>query len=138
MPGEKGNQAMTYGKNEDGTYSLILTEKENTQLLAGEILSKRTEYSGGITDFSLSASTKKRKEYKVVAVSENANNFGLRSMILIARDGEAWKAAANDLNLSKKGETLEVFGHDFSLLGFEIPERLPDAPPDVVKQVWGS
>jgi len=82
------------------------------------------------------------KEFKVASVSENRNSFGLRGMILVARDGEAWQVAANNLNEKKKGEILKVpsFGGkvDFSYLEFEIPERVVDAPPGVVEEVWGK
>lgn len=82
------------------------------------------------------------KEFKVASVSSNRNSFGLRGMILVARDGEAWQVAANNLNEKKKGTVLRVptFGGkaDFSHLEFEVPERLSDAPPGVVKEVWGK
>lgn len=82
------------------------------------------------------------KEFKVVSLSKNLNSFGLRGMILMAQDGEAWQVAANDLNVKKHGEIVRVpsFGGSvsFSHLGYEIPERLTDAPPNVVKEVWES
>lgn len=82
------------------------------------------------------------KEFKVASVSSNRNSFGLRGMILVARDGEAWQVAANNLNERKKGTVLRVpaFGGkaDFSHLEFEVPERVSDAPPGVVEKVWGK
>lgn len=39
----------------------------------------------------------KRKEFKVVAVSENTNSFGLRQMIVVARDGETYKVEGLNL-----------------------------------------
>jgi hypothetical protein len=82
------------------------------------------------------------KRFIVASVSSNRNSFGLTGMILIARDGEAWQVGANDLNRNAKGTTVAVPVRrrrpDFSHLGFEIPERLPSAPPAVVDEVLGS
>ena len=81
----------------------------------------------------------KTKTFIVAAVSANRNNFGLTGMILISGDGEAWQVAANDLNRRPKGTSITVpLRHrtpDFSRYGYEIPERLPDAPPAVVSEV---
>ena len=85
---------------------------------------------------------KKTKTFKVAAVSSNTNSFGLKSMILVAKDGEAWQVAANSINVKKKGDTITVdaskpFDLEFSARSFEIPERLhPDCPPSAVKEVW--
>ena len=61
-------------------------------------------------------------------------------MILIARDGEAWEVAANDINVKPPGTVLKVsYLHrpTWAGLGFETPERLcPDATPELVKEVW--
>lgn len=81
------------------------------------------------------------KNFRVAAVSRNQNSFGLTGMILIAADGEAWQVGANHLNVRKKGSTVPVVvvgvhGRDFASLGFEIPERLPEAPEKVVAEVW--
>lgn len=85
------------------------------------------------------------KSFKVASVSSNHNSFGLRGMILVAQDGEAWEVAANDINVGKKGDVVSVpyntiFPNepDFSGRGYEIPHRLqPDAPAGVVKEIWG-
>lgn len=79
--------------------------------------------------------------FKVAAVSSNRNSFGLRGMVLIDAHGEAWEVAANDLNLKAKGETISVPADadkepEFYRLGFEIPNKLPKAPPQVVAKVW--
>jgi hypothetical protein len=81
------------------------------------------------------------KQFKVASVSENTNSFGLRGHIFIAEDGEAWEAGANTVNGLKKGDTVKVFldrsdEPDFTYLGFEIPRKLPDAPRNVVNEVW--
>ena len=78
------------------------------------------------------------KQFKVVSVSSNANSFGLRGMILMAADGEAWQVAANHLLVRrhKAGDTLAVPDHDFTAFGFELPEQLPNAPAKVLEQLW--
>lgn len=96
---------------------------------------KKVYFSG--RDFEPERAT---KEFKVTSLSKNKNSFGLRGMILVARDGEAWQVGANEHNERKHGEivTVPVFGGQvsFSHLGFEIPERVTDAPPGVIREVW--
>jgi hypothetical protein len=78
--------------------------------------------------------------FVVVSVSANRNQFGLRGMVVVAPDGEAWEVGANDLSSKKKGEVIQVplLGRlrNFASLGFEMPKQLPDAPPEVVAAVW--
>lgn len=80
-----------------------------------------------------------RKAFKVAAVSMNRNSFGLRSMVVVAPDGEAYRVLSNDLNIKREGQVLLVEQRDgwsnFAALGYEVPEKLPTAPPDVVKEV---
>lgn len=83
------------------------------------------------------------KVFKIASVSSNTNSFGLTGMILIARDGEAWQVGANSYYLRTKGDVVRVpltgkRDRNFAALGFEIPEKLQDAPPPVVKEVWRS
>ena len=81
------------------------------------------------------------KGWKVFGVSSNANSFGLREMFLVAKDGEVWRVLSNSLNLKQKGETISVDAADgmgWARLGYECPERKPDCPPEIVKQVWQS
>ena len=82
-------------------------------------------------------------ELRVVAVSTNHNSFGLRAVVFVARDGQAFEVAADDLHLPRVGDVLAVptrpgLGLDWGGLGFELPRRLePDPPPEVVREVWG-
>lgn len=82
------------------------------------------------------------KLFKVAAVSSNTNDFGLYAVILIGADGEAWRVAANNLNVKKAGEILTValagprHRRVWETFGFEIPMRLPEAPLQVVREVW--
>jgi hypothetical protein len=85
--------------------------------------------------------TKRTKAFNVASVSDNLNSFGLRGMILIAHDGEAWEVGASYLHVKKKGDVVQVpvvgeAGRNFASLGFEIPRKLPDAPAGVVEEVW--
>lgn len=80
------------------------------------------------------------KQFKVVAVSENYNAFGLKGMVVVGKDGSAYSLAANDLNIRKQGDTLVVpriaKRLAWETLGFEIPTPVQKAPAKVVKQVW--
>lgn len=77
------------------------------------------------------------KEFKVLTISGNTNAFGLRGVVMIAKDGEAWQVGSNDLNLPEKGQVIRITDDNFAIHGFEIPERLsPKAPPEVVDEVW--
>ena len=83
-------------------------------------------------------------EFKVFRVSDNSNDFGLSGMWLMDRMGRCWEVAANYLNKKENGTILSVDCDEddepnWSSKGFEIPERKsPDAPPVVVKQIWGD
>lgn len=91
------------------------------------------------------------EKFKVFRVSLNTNSFGLREFYMMAKNGVAYKACANSLNVPKKGETVSIpliegkegvggfkkIEYNFAAQGFEIPERLkPDAPLEVVNSVW--
>ena len=84
-------------------------------------------------------------EFKVVAVSENTNSFGLKQMVMVGRKGEAYKGCFNYLNVKKQGEiirgivtldndTAEIKHCEFT--GGELVERIENAPEDVVKEIW--
>ena len=84
-------------------------------------------------------------EFKVVAVSENTNSFGLRQMYMIGRQGEAYKGCFNYLNVKKEGEVINAIVRldmetgeikEAEFVGGELVERLPDAPEMVVKEAW--
>lgn len=81
---------------------------------------------------------------KVASVASNTNSFGLRGMILISEDGQAWEVAANYINEKKKGDviatTIDRAGEPtFNGFGFELPRRLqPDPPVGVVREIWGQ
>ena len=87
---------------------------------------------------------KKAKHFIVVTVSKNTNSFGLRGMILMARDGEAWQVGANHLHVKKAGDLVRVPASagpvreaSWVALGYEIPHRLKRAPQHVAAEVWG-
>jgi hypothetical protein len=84
------------------------------------------------------------KEFRVVAVSSNTNSFGLRQMIMVAKDGTVFKGCFNYLNEKKRGEFIEatIILNDAgetistSFIGGELVEQLPDAPDDVINNLW--
>lgn len=78
---------------------------------------------------------KQTKTFKVVSVSKNTNSFGLTGMILMAIDGETWEVGASYLNIKKKGDVV-LTNRNFH--GFEIPQQLPNAPLEVIEEVWGK
>ena len=81
------------------------------------------------------------KQFKVASVSSNLNSFGLRGHVLVAEDGEAWQVGITAQFAKKQGEEVKVhYGDggqlDWAWFGAEIPERLPDAPRNVVNEIW--
>lgn len=76
-------------------------------------------------------------QFKVAAVTENTNSFGLRGMVLISSDGTAYEVAANHLNVKNPGDVVSVpFPINWAKLGYELPRQLPKAPPEVIREVW--
>jgi len=73
------------------------------------------------------------KKFKVVTVSENTNSFGLYGMVLMAKDGEAWQVGANSINVKKKGDVITL-ENSWAEHGFEIPEKLDNAPESVIQE----
>lgn len=80
-----------------------------------------------------------RREWKVFGVSSNANGFGLRGMLMVSRNGKVWRVLANDLNIRRGGNVIvnDPAASGWAGFGFECPEPMPDAPPAVVRAVWG-
>ena len=89
----------------------------------------------------------KSKLFKAVAVSSNANSFGLNQHVLLAKDGQAFKALKTGQFKMKQGENVHLHlccpdkpaalhNIQWGPAGFECPENCPPAPPAVVKEVW--
>lgn len=84
------------------------------------------------------------KSFRVVSVSKNANSFGLHGHILMSRDGEAWQVGRHIgswLEPWDTGTTLRIKVDDdgiplWALHSCEIPQRLPNAPSNVIREVW--
>ena len=99
------------------------------------------------------------KVFKLLCISRNRNSFGLRGCILVAKDGECWEVASNDLNCPQVGReypvpqpTAAYWAHaeatrtykdqdgltarTWSGLGWELPRRLPQAPAKVIEQAF--
>lgn len=87
------------------------------------------------------------KEFKVIGVSSNTNSFGLRGVIIVAKDGEAWQGGVSYLYVPKKDDMVSLVYKEKSQgvletypqfpSGWEIPERLKDMPADLLKKVFG-
>jgi hypothetical protein len=80
------------------------------------------------------------KQFKVVAVSENTNSFGLFGVVLVAKDGKAFQAGHSGFLVPSQGSDVLVEvredGLNWARAGFEIPEELKSAPTEVVNEVW--
>lgn len=85
-------------------------------------------------------------KFKVAAISDNRNGFGLRSMIVIAENGETWKVLASSVHEKPVGYIIDVHCLDVHPNGepvwarhhFECPEKLPNAPAKVIAEVWNE
>lgn len=81
------------------------------------------------------------KPFVVVAKSQNTNSFGLHQMIVVARDGRAYKTHASMYNVKEEGETINqtltiddrgnVTSSHF--MGCEMTTQLQDAPEEVLE-----
>jgi len=92
------------------------------------------------------------KTFRVAAVSENTNSFGLTGVVLVARDGEAYEAATYTLGAGFELATgtditlpicnayatgLDRYSwHSTNGRGFEIPRALPLCPVPVLNELY--
>ena len=79
-------------------------------------------------------------EFKVAAVSDNANSFGLYQMILVARAGPAFTACKSNPPAAGQVVTVNV-GSDGMIessphFNFEIPHQLSSPPESIIKELW--
>jgi len=81
-----------------------------------------------------------RVEFKIAAVSDNTNSFGLHQVVAVSRNGETWKFCSNSLNCPRVGDVLLAVTRDgvpnWTSYGFEIPEQISFAPANVVRDLW--
>lgn len=78
--------------------------------------------------------------FTVCAISSNGNSFGLRSVWLVADNGQVILAMSNTLNLPKVGQVLNLTpGLELTTLvatyRFECPEFKEPAPPEILKKM---
>jgi len=84
------------------------------------------------------------KQFKVVAVSENTNSFGLKQMVMVAKDGSAFRACFSYLNVKAKDElingtvTVNENGKEVrtEFVGGELCEKLLSPPLETVRAIW--
>jgi hypothetical protein len=74
------------------------------------------------------------KNFKVVAKSSNTNSFGLHQFVVMATDGEAYKIHGSMYVKKDRGDIVPRI--DGAFIGFEMPEKLDNAPEEVVKAVF--
>lgn len=70
--------------------------------------------------------------YKVFAISENTNSFGLKQFYAMNEKGDTIRACANYLNVPKRGDVLKSPKDG----PFELFEEVGIAPDDVIKEVF--
>ena len=81
------------------------------------------------------------EKFKVVAVSENTNSFGLKQMKLVGKSGVLYTACANYLNVRKEGETFLVDTNgkgDHFFNCFELVERHGSLSKAKVSKIFGK
>lgn len=79
--------------------------------------------------------------FKVAAVSESVNSFGLRQIIVVSREGEAYAIHRHDPPVERAVLHLPVA--DSMVVStpgyhFEIPQKLSKAPQSVTDKLWTS
>lgn len=83
------------------------------------------------------------KEFIVAAVSKNTNSFGLKQMVLIARDGSAFTGCFNSVNVRQQGES--ILGEEYFLggkrinttfRGGELIHEIDDAPKKLIRELF--
>lgn len=92
------------------------------------------------------------KSFKIASISSSPNSFGLHGHIMVAEDGESWEVGrtrSGGLPTPwEPGQVVEVPLQDdpvrhitapaWEEVQCEIPQRLPDAPPKVLADLWGK
>lgn len=76
------------------------------------------------------------KEFKIAAIAKEPDVMGLTAMVLVAKDGESWKAGTK-VNIPKKGDIVTL-DESWAALGFELAEQMSTAPPYMTKLIWGD
>jgi hypothetical protein len=88
-------------------------------------------------------------DWKIFAISGNRNSFGLRGFMLMQKNGVVYEVGANHLNNKQVGDIVttsvawipDAMGDcypEYDFWGYEIPERMPDAPQVCIDEVWGT
>lgn len=82
------------------------------------------------------------KDFTVVAVSSNTNSFGLKSVLLLAEDGEGWeilKSPYGGESMPKQGDTIQQRKGRFQCGTYECPRQLqkqtPTSAAKILKEV---
>jgi len=76
------------------------------------------------------------QDFKVVMVSDNTNSFGLRQMVLVAKDGEVYKTCASMYNVKEIGDTITM--KDGMFTGCELTEKAGLVSKKVAKETWNT
>ena len=87
-------------------------------------------------------------KFRVIAVSENTNSFGLHQFIAVAKSGEAYKLHTGTIYKPKKGQDItirqtilddgKITFNEVIGMGIEMPEALPNAPKEVLEEIFAE
>ena len=86
----------------------------------------------------------KTKSFRVAAISENANSFGLRQHIMIPRTGQAWKVHKSICLPWKLHQDIAVpidenDQFQWAMVRVEMPEEIELLPPEkLIKEVYST
>ena len=83
------------------------------------------------------------KLFAIIAVSLNANSFGLKRFVAIAQDGTAFAAHANSIRVPRQGAKIyvrldELGQVDDAQMGWECREVLPKPSKKDIQEVFSG
>jgi hypothetical protein len=83
----------------------------------------------------------KKKDFKVAVIGEVQSEEGYSQMILVAKDGEAYRTTAKGEDVKNEGEIIigskgKGKGKNFIFERHEGTERVEDAPKEVVESMF--
>lgn len=78
--------------------------------------------------------------FRIAAISKGTNAFGLKGIILVAKNGEVIEVGKRNFNAPEYyvGNDIEVLGEKGKryIPGTEIPKQMPSAPKAIVLQIY--
>jgi hypothetical protein len=84
------------------------------------------------------------ENFKVAAISDNANSFGLYGVVILSKSGNAFEIGCNSLSKPKVRQTLKAtltesgYLENIEGLSYEIPRKLQKPPQAVIDEVFAK